>query len=168
MAFVRAGAGWFRAQRRGPRRRSRPPHHRLASGERAPPLRYQARFTGSLGSCPGNWKPSLHPRGPRFFPWTTLPSRPPTPAEAECPGKTWGPGAGVGGRPRFHARWRWTGRAGHTPMDGFSPGDSDLRPPGWPRVLLGLKLPHRAPRRQTTTQQLQLSKVWAKLREKGM
>ena len=137
-------------------------------GQRALQTRYQDRFTEFLGSCLGNWKPSMHPRGPRIFPWTILLSRSPTPAEAECPGKTWRPGAVAGCRRQCHAGWRWNERAGHTPMDGFSPGDSGLRPPGWLRVLLRLKLPHHGPRRPTRTERLQLSTVWAKLHRKGL
>ena len=43
--------GGFRAKRRGRAGASRPPHHKHPSGQRARPLRYQARFTGSLGRC---------------------------------------------------------------------------------------------------------------------
>ena len=99
----------------------RPPHHKPVCGQRAPPLRYLARFTGSLGSCPGKRKSSLPPRGPRVFSWTPLPSSSPTPAEAECPGKTWGPRAGEGGRPLFSSRWSGPcGRNPHPPRG--SPG----------------------------------------------
>ena len=152
----------------GPRRPRQAPPPRACLGPTCPTLDYQARFTGFLGSCPGNWKPSLYPRGPCVFPWTILLSRSPTPSEAECPGKTWRPGASAGLWLQCHARWTWTGRAGHTPMDGFSPGDSGLRPPGWLRVLRRLKLPHHAPRRPTRTERLQLSKVWAKVGRKGL
>ena len=90
--------GGFRAKRRGRAGASRPPHHKHPSGQRARPLRYQARFTGSLGRCQSSGKPSLPPRGTRVFPWTTLPSSSPTPAEAECQGRTrdLGPGRGAG------------------------------------------------------------------------
>ena len=119
------------------------------------------------GLGPGNWKSSLHRRGMRVFPRTILFSRSPTPAEAECPWKTWAPGAGAGGRPRFHPRWRWTGRSGNRPLEEFSPGDSGRRPPPWLRVFLGLQGPHPASRGLAGTQWLQFSKVWAKPRPKG-
>ena len=135
MAFVRAVAGWFRAKTRAGQAQGRPPHHNPPSGQRAPPLTYQPRFTGSLSSCPGTWKPSLPPRGLRVFPWTTLPSRSPTPAEAECPGKTWGPGAGAVGPPRFCARWSRPGWAGPTPTDRFSRGEAGLRSAGAAKSL---------------------------------
>ena len=93
------GRGWLVS---GPdlglrmRRQAPPPQASLRAW--APPLRYPARFTGSLRSCPGKRKPSLPPRGPRVFPWTTLASPSPTPPEAECRGRTrdLGPGRGAG------------------------------------------------------------------------
>ena len=56
----------------GPRRPRQAPPPRACLGPTCPTLDYQARFTGFLGSCPGNWKPSLYTRGPRVFPWTLL------------------------------------------------------------------------------------------------
>ena len=166
MAFVRAAAGWFQAKSRG----------RACAG--SPPTQASLRATGPtleisggvhrepwLG--PGTWKPSLHCTGQRVFPRTILFRRSHTPAEAVCPGKTWAPGAGTGGQPRFHTRWRWTGQAGHRPLEVFSPGDSVLGPRRWLRVFLGLQLPHPCPSRPTRTERLQFSKVWAKLRPKG-
>ena len=87
MAFVRVAAGWFRAKVRGWAGAGQAPPPQPPSGQCAPCLRYQARFTGSLGSCPCNWTLSLPPGGPRVFPWTTLPGRSPIPTKAECPGK---------------------------------------------------------------------------------
>ena len=110
MAVVQAAAGWFPAKSRGLAGTRQAPPPQTSLWQRAPPLRYQPRFTGSLGSCPGNWKPSLPPRGPCVFPRTTLPSRSPTPAEAECPGKTWGPWSAAGGRPQYCARRSVPGR----------------------------------------------------------
>ena len=105
----------------GPRMCRQAPSPQPVCGLRAPPLRYLARFTGSLGSCPGKRKSSLPPRGPRVFSWTPLPSSSPTPAGAECPGKTWGPRAGEGGRPLFSSRWSGPcGRNPHPPRG--SPG----------------------------------------------
>ena len=121
--------GWLvSGQDSGPCRRRQDPQRKPPSGQRATPLRYQARVPGSQGWCPGNCKASLQPRGSRVSPRTTLPSRSPTPAEAECPGKTFGPGAVAQGRPRFRARWNgpWLGR--RTPTDAFSRGDSCLCP----------------------------------------
>ena len=113
------GRGWLVS---GPdlglrmRRQAPPPQASLRAW--APPLRYPARFTGSLRSCPGKRKPSLPPRGPRVFPWTTLPSSSPTPAETEVPGKTWGPRAGAGAG------------AGHGAQPGgFRSGGQNPRPP---------------------------------------
>ena len=44
---------------------------------------------------PGNGSPSC-PQRTSHFPLATLPSSSPTPASAECPGRTWGPGARAG------------------------------------------------------------------------
>ena len=52
MAVVGAGAGSFRARTLGGACAPRSPHHNSPSRQCAPPLRYQARFTVSLGSCP--------------------------------------------------------------------------------------------------------------------
>ena len=155
IAFMGAAAGWFRAKTLGPPGTCRPPHHKHPLGQPAPPLRYQARFTGSLGSFPGNWKPSLLPRGLRVFTWTTLPSRSPTPAEAERPGKTWGPGAVAGGQTWFHASCSGPGRARACPRTRSPVGTQACTPPGRLRFLLWLKLPHPTPRQQTLTQWLQ-------------
>ena len=149
------------------RHRAGPPTTRLPGGN-VPHPRYQARFTGSLGWCPGNWKLSQPPRGPRVFPRTTLPSRSPTPAEAECPGKTWGTGARAGGRPRFPAGWSRPERARHTPTDVFSHGDSSLSP-AWAAKFLALAQTFPpCPEQQTWTKGLQLSKVCVKAQEKGL
>ena len=93
--------------------------------------------SGDLEALPEPHRTAIYPR-------TILVSRSLTPAEAECPGKTWAPGAGTGGQPGFHTRWRWTGQAGHRPLEVFSPGDSVLGPRRWLRVFLGLQLPHPA------------------------
>ena len=147
MAFVRAAAGWFRAKTRGGAGPGQAPPHKPPWAQCAPPLRYQARFTGSLGSCPGNWKPSLPPRGPCLFSWTTLPSRSPTLLQRQSAqgrpgdlglgrgaghGSTLG-GAGLGG---CDAQL-WTG----SPV-----GTQACAPPVRLRVLLWLKLPHPAPK----------------------
>ena len=62
------------------------------------------------------------------FPLATLHSSSPAPAEAECPGRTWGPGAGAWGGQLFYGRWRGPGRAEPTPTEGFSPGDAGMNP----------------------------------------
>ena len=93
----------------------RPPQHKPVCEQQAPPLRYLARFTGSLGSCPWNWKLSPPPGGPFLFPWTTLASPSPTPAQAECQGTTRDLGTGRG--------------AGHgSAPGGAGPGGRDPRP----------------------------------------
>ena len=82
----------------GPRMRRKAPNHKQPSGQRAPPLAYRARLTGSLESCPGKGKPSVPPRRPRVFPWNTLPGSSPTPARQSAqrrPGHQ-GPEKGAG------------------------------------------------------------------------
>ena len=98
------------------------PPTQASLGATGPTLEISGGVHKVPGLGPGPRKPSLHRTGRRVFPRTILFSRSPTPAEAECPGKTWAPGAGARGRPRFHARWRWTGRAGRRPLDEFSLG----------------------------------------------
>ena len=71
MAFVRAGAGQFRAQTRNPACAPRPLHHKPHSGQHAPPLSNQARFPGSLGTGPGTRKPVLAPEDRTFSPGHT-------------------------------------------------------------------------------------------------
>ena len=154
MAFVSETPSWFGAEMQDLQAQGRQPHQKPPSGQRAPPWTHEARFTGSLGSCPWNWKLSLPPRGPHYFPWTTPPGTSPTPAEAECQGRTrdLGPrrGAGHGSAP---------GGAGPSgrdprPRTGSPPETQACAPPGLLRVLLWLKLPHPAPRWQTWTQRL--------------
>ena len=137
MAFVRAAAGWFRARRRGRAGASRPPHPTSIppSGQRAPPPPLE--ISGQVHRVPGLLSelrealPATH-RTKRFPPWTTRPSSSPTPAEAECPGRTRdvGPGRGAGkrGRPRFRARWSGSGRADPWSTDRFSRRESGLCP----------------------------------------
>ena len=86
MALVSSAAGWFRAKVRAWADAGLAPQPQPPSGQRAPCLRCQAGFSGSLGSCPWNWTLSLPPGRPLVFPWTTPPVRPHTPANAECPG----------------------------------------------------------------------------------
>ena len=66
-------SGWLvSGQVQGPRMRRQSPQHRPPSGPRAPPLRYQAGFIGSLGSVRGPGSPpcttqdSAFSRGPSF------------------------------------------------------------------------------------------------------
>ena len=92
MAFVRTMASRFQAQTQSLAGEGRQPHQKPPSGQRAPPWTSQACFTDSLGSCPWNWKLSPPPRGPFLCPWTTLAGASPTPAEAECQGRTRDPG----------------------------------------------------------------------------
>ena len=150
----------FLDPRRTPASRDRRPSASMGLG-------HQARFTGSLGLCPGNWKPSRPPRGPRIFPWTTLPRRSPTPAEAECPWKTWGPGDGAGTSSGSAPVGAGRGRRYPRQWMGFPVGTQACSPPGRLRVWLWLKLPHPASRWQPWTQQLQLSKIWAKVPKRG-
>ena len=95
MAFVGAAPVWFRSKTAAGQGQGSPPLQKPPLGKRGPPLRYQVGFTGSLGCCPRNGSPPFHPED-RAFPWTTLSSKSSRPAEAERPGKPWGPGAGTG------------------------------------------------------------------------
>ena len=99
IAFVRATASCLRPRLGARQAQGRPHHKKPPSGQRAPPLRYQARFTGSQESRPWTWTLPLPPRGPRDFPWTTLPSRSLTSTEAECPGENYEPGSCEGSPP---------------------------------------------------------------------
>ena len=101
--FVQAAAGWFEAEP-GLRMHRLVPSTQASLGATGPTLEITGGVHKVPGLGPGNWKPSLNQTGPRVFRRTILFSRSPTPAEAECQGKTWAPGAGLGGRPRFHAR----------------------------------------------------------------
>ena len=98
----------------------------------APPPQARLRATGPALeiSCPVHRVPGVvsgetevlpATQRTRVFSWTPLASSSPTPAEAECPGKTWGPRAGEGGRPLFSSRWSGPcGRNPHPPRG--SPG----------------------------------------------
>ena len=113
--------GWLVwGQEAGPRRRRQALTTEAPLGAKYPTLEISDQVHRVPGLLSGKWKPSLPPRGPRVFPLTTPPSSSPTPAEAECLGKTWGPGSRAGGRPRFSSRWigPWWRRP--TPRYGFS------------------------------------------------
>ena len=90
MAFVRAGASWFRVNTRG-----RPAHPgarpQASLGATCPTLEISGQVPSVLDSSPCKRKASLPPGGPRIFPWATLPRSSPAPTEAQCPGRTWGP-----------------------------------------------------------------------------
>ena len=93
----------------------RPLHEKPPSGPLSPPLRYQARFPGLLGSCPWNWTLIPPPRGLLIYPWPTLANSSPTPAEAECQGRTGDLEPGWG--------------ASHgTVLGGVGPGERDPHP----------------------------------------
>ena len=102
--------------------------------------------------------PATH-RTPRFPPWTTRPSSSPTPAEAECPGRTRdvGPGRGAG----HGSAPGGAGPGGRIPgqRTGSPVGSRACAPAGRPRALLRLQRPHPATRRQTWTQPLQPSSL---------
>ena len=93
--------GWVvSGQEAGPRRRKQAPPQEHPSGQRAPP---PLEISGQVHRVPGLLSelrealPATH-RTKRFPPWTTRPSSSPTPAEAECQGRTrdLGPGRGAG------------------------------------------------------------------------
>ena len=102
--------------------------------------------------------PATH-RTKRFPPWTTRPSSSPTPAEAECPGRTRdvGPGRGAG----HGSAPGGAGPGGRIPgqRTGSPVGSRACAPAGRPRALLRLQRPHPATRRQTWTQPLQPSSL---------
>ena len=81
MAFVRAGAGWFRVNTRGPHAH---PGARPQASLRAtcPTLEISGQVPSVLDSSPCKRKASLPPGGPRIFPRATLPSSSPAPTEA--------------------------------------------------------------------------------------
>ena len=80
MAFLRAAAGSFRAYKWAARAHSgSPPEASLGSPD--PPFRGHSSSTGSLGTCPWTQEPYLPPRGPRDFPWGTLPRSTPSLAQ---------------------------------------------------------------------------------------
>ena len=102
MAFVRAGASWFRVNTR------RPHAHPCASpqaslGATCRTLDISGQVPSVLDTSPCKGKASLPPGGPRIFPRATLPSSSPAPTEDQCPGRTWGPegvsGPGLGSAP---------------------------------------------------------------------
>ena len=102
MAFVRAGAGWFRVNTRGPH--AHPGASPQASlGTTCRTLEISGQVPSVLDSSPCKRKASLPPGGPRIFPRATLPSSSPAPSEAQCPGRIWGPegvsGPGLGSAP---------------------------------------------------------------------
>ena len=101
-------------------------------------------------------------RGPHF------PAGLPYPQKQSAQGRPGDLGPGRGARPRFHARWSGPVSRDPCPRTGSLVQTQAWAPPRQLRVLLWLKLPHPAPRQQTSTQRLQLSKVWAKLHEKGV
>ena len=111
-------------QEAGPRRRRQALTTEAPLGAKYPTLEISDQVHRVPGLLSGKWKPSLPTRGPRVFPLTTPPSSSPTPAEAECLGKTWGPGTRAGGRPRFSG----PGLRRPTPRYGFSQWDSGLGP----------------------------------------
>ena len=114
-----------------------PPPPRASLPGNGPPPPPPLEISGQVHRVPGLLSelrealPATH-RTKRFPPWTTRPSSSPTPAEAECPGRTRdvGPGRGAGkrGRPRFRARWSGSGRADPWSTDRFSRRESGLCP----------------------------------------
>ena len=53
-------------------------------------------------------------------------------------------------------------------MEGLSPGESGLHPAWAAKSLALAEIPPPYPEKQTWTERLQLSKVWAKLRKTGL
>ena len=98
IAFLRAAGAWFGSYTWAAHSHSGSQAH-ASLGSPDPPFRGHSSSTGSLGTCPWTQEPSLPPRGPRDFPWATLPSSSPSSSETVCAGKTWGPGAWAGDFP---------------------------------------------------------------------
>ena len=119
--LARFGPGCGTEQAQG-----RHPHQKPPSEQRAPSLRYNVGFPGSLGLSVWNWNLSLPRRGPLVFRETKLRSRSPTPAKAEFPRENWGPGPRIGYRPWFHARWSGVDRSRPMPTINFFRGESGL------------------------------------------
>ena len=86
MALSEQPLAGFRPRRGAAQAQAGPPP-RACLRPTCPTLDYQARFSGSLGSRPGNWKPSLYPRGPRDFPWTLLSAGLPPPQRQSAQGR---------------------------------------------------------------------------------
>ena len=96
MSFVQAAAGWFEAKTQGCACAGRHPQHRPPSGKRAPPYRYQAGFTRSLGWVRGRETLPAPHRTARFladhpFQQVSHPRRGRVPREDLV---TWGQGGG--------------------------------------------------------------------------
>ena len=80
MAFLRTAAGSFGAYTWAAHAHSgSQAHTSLDSPD--PRFRGHSSYTGSLGTCPWTQEPSLPPRGPRDFPWGTLPRSTPSLAQ---------------------------------------------------------------------------------------
>ena len=164
MAFVRAAAGWFRANMRG---RAGLPHHKPLSGN-MPPLDIRRGSQGPWGHVRGTGRSPCHPEDRPFSRGPLLPAGLPPSQRKSAQGRPadLGPGRSAG-----HA----------SAPGGAGPGGRDPRPqtdspvgsqasalPGRLTLWLWQKLPHPAPRRQTWTRRLQLSKICAKPPKKGV
>ena len=75
----------------------------------------------------GKPNPTRPHRGPRDFPWGTLPSKSPSSSETVCAGKTWGPGAWTGDFPGGCLRARRPLSPCECPSRPFTPA-ADLIP----------------------------------------
>ena len=92
-------SGWLvSGQVQGPRMRRQSPQHRPPSGPRAPPLRYQAGFTRSLGSVPGPGSPPCTAQDGAFSRGPSFAAGLPPPQRQSAPGRPGhlGPGRGSG------------------------------------------------------------------------
>ena len=158
MAFVGAAAGWFWAQMWARQAQGRPPKHKLPRGNVPHPCYIRPASQGPWGRVCGTGPSPCHPedhpfsREPHFS--AGLPSR-----KGRVPREELGTRGLHGGRPRFRARWSGPGRAGPTPTDGFSCGESGLRSAWAAKSLALAETSSPVPKAANLTEGLPVSKV---------
>ena len=168
MALFRAAAGWFRARTWGRACAGQVPPAQASLGATHPTHeisgqvpRVPGLVSGDLEALPATHGTARFPLHPTSQPFSLPPG-------AEYPWKTWGHGANTRAPPRFQERWSGPGLARCPPLDGFSPGVSGLCPAWADRIPSLAQTAPPCPEAENSTQRLQLPKVWAKLREKGL
>ena len=150
------------------RQRAGSPTRSLPRGNGPHPGHIRPASQSPWGPVRGTGSSARHPEVRSFSRGPHLPARLPPRHRQSAREELGGPGAWMRGAPGFRAWWAGAERAGPTPRDQVSRGDSGLRPAWGAKSLSWLKRPHPAPRRQTCTETLLLSQVWAGLREKGL
>ena len=104
MPFVRSAAGWFGAKKQGRAGAGRHSQLKRPSGKSTPPLKYQIRFTGCLGSSRGNGALPATQRT-TGFPVDHTSQQLCHPRRGRVPRENLGTLSRAGGRLRFSARW---------------------------------------------------------------